>query len=263
MLKKAYIDIEEGQIHYRYCGDDESKPPLILLHQTASSSWMYERIGERLLNEYKVIAPDTPGFGQSFSPAEHPTVNYYAQTMFEALDCLGIRNFFLFGHHTGASIAAEMAAIQPDRVIKLILSGPPALTAEERQDWLINYIKPLKLQETGGHLQQIWERIRNLDAEASLELSHREAVLNLTAGTRYTEAYVAVFKHDFINCLKKVCCPTLVMAGEKDSLFSYLTRAHELLHHGEIRKLPDASTYICDQKPDVVSKIMRTFFSDK
>jgi len=262
MLKKAYIDIEEGQLHYRYCGDDESKPPLIMLHQTASSSRMFERGMENLFNEYRVIAPDTPGFGQSFSPAQHPTVNYYAQIIFEALDGLGIQKFFLFGHHTGASIAAEMAVLQPDRIIKLILSGPPALTAEERQDWLANYIKPLKLSETGGHLQQIWERIRNLDEEASLELSHREAVLNLTAGTRYTEAYVAVFKHNFINCLKKVRCPTLVMAGERDSLFSYLPRAYQLLHHGEIRKIPDASTYICDQKPELVSEIMRTFFSN-
>jgi len=263
MLKKAYIDIGEGQLHYRYCGVDKSKPPLVMLHQTASSSQMFERVMENLFNEFKLIAPDTPGFGQSFPPAQHPTVNYYSQTMFEALDGLGIQEFFLFGHHTGASIAAEMAVMQPDRIMKLILSGPPALTTEERQDWLTNFIKPLKLSETGGHLQQIWQRIKNLDDSASLELSHREAVLNLTAGTRYTEAYVAVFKHDFINCIKNVQCPTLVMAGEKDSLYSYLPRAHKLLHHGEIRKIPDASTYICDRQPELVAEIVRTFFSIK
>ncbi len=259
MIKKAYCEISGGQLHYRYQGPQNGKP-LLMLHQTASSSVMFERVMGKLGKEYRIVAPDSPGFGQSFSPPEHPTVSYYAKVMFETIDSLEIRNFFLFGHHTGASIAAEMAAEQPERVIKLILSGPPALTEEERQDWLTNYIKPLELKEDGSHLQQIWERIRNLDGNASPELSHREAVLNSIAGTRYTEAYVAVFKHDFIECLRNIKCPTLVMAGEKDSLYGYLHRAHDLLLNSECRDIPDATTYICDRQPDLVAEIIQDFF---
>lgn len=41
-IRKAYVDINDGQLHYRYA-DGPDGTPLVFFHQTASSSAMYER----------------------------------------------------------------------------------------------------------------------------------------------------------------------------------------------------------------------------
>jgi pimeloyl-ACP methyl ester carboxylesterase len=108
-IKKAYVDIRDGQIHYRFC-EGGKEPPVVFLHQTASSSQSYEKIMGLLEGERRMFAMDTPGFGHSFLPPESPSVTYYAYTLLEALRNLGVQHCHVFGHHTGAAIAVEMAA---------------------------------------------------------------------------------------------------------------------------------------------------------
>ena len=71
-IKKGYIDTTDGQVHYRVCQGPGSLP-LVCLHQTASSSQMYENLMETLHGQYRVFVLDTPGFGQSFVPPQVPT----------------------------------------------------------------------------------------------------------------------------------------------------------------------------------------------
>ena len=122
-IRRGYVDTRIGQIHYRGAGTDPG-PPLILLHQTASSSAMYERVMWLLDGHYRLAALDPPGFGQSDFPPPQPSVHDYATTLLEALTNLGFPRFHVFGHHTGASIACAMAATAPERVANLIPLRP-------------------------------------------------------------------------------------------------------------------------------------------
>ena len=49
-------------IFYRSAGDAKA-PVLLLLHGFPSSSFMFRNLISRLADEYRVIAPDLPGFG--------------------------------------------------------------------------------------------------------------------------------------------------------------------------------------------------------
>ena len=66
-LRRRYVDTAFGQVHALESGDHQTaKVPLVLLHQTASSSHMFEPLlGSlaRLDPETYAFAPDTPGFG--------------------------------------------------------------------------------------------------------------------------------------------------------------------------------------------------------
>ena len=46
MIKKAYADTSGGQCHYRY--QSGISDPIVFLHQTPSSSQMFEAIMQRL-----------------------------------------------------------------------------------------------------------------------------------------------------------------------------------------------------------------------
>src|SRR3974390_555234 len=68
--KIAYkIESVDGvDIFYREAGDP-AKPTLVLLHGFPTSSHMFRNLIPALRDQYHVIAPDYPGFGQSSKPS--------------------------------------------------------------------------------------------------------------------------------------------------------------------------------------------------
>ena len=90
MMKKAYTDISMGQCHYRYSKGQGT--PMVFLHQTPSSSLMYEKLIS-LLPQYTSIAIDTPGFGMSDDISGNPTIEDYGNYILEALDNLEIEEW--------------------------------------------------------------------------------------------------------------------------------------------------------------------------
>ena len=160
-IQRAYVEAGGGQIHYRWLeGADET--PIVFLHQTASSSAMYEKLMARLAGDRPQYAFDTPGFGQSDPPPPAPTVASYARAILAAARELGIDRFHVFGHHTGATIGCEIAASAPDRVASLTMAGPPYMDAAAREFWT-NKTEAMVIQADGRHVMAAWERAQALD----------------------------------------------------------------------------------------------------
>ncbi len=259
LVTKGYVATSSVQVHYRVCGQRRAgDTPLVLLHQTASSSVMFEGVMAELAGEHWMFAPDTPGFGGTDALAETGTVARYAAVIVEAMARMEIDRCHLFGHHSGASIAVQIAHDHPALVDKLVLSGPPYLTREQIER-LVPTVCPVELDADGEHMMAVWRRIRAKDPTAPVALSHREAVLNLHAGVRYPEAYRAVFDHDLPGQLAALDHHTLVMAGPDDTIAASLEPAYRALRRGEINRLPRGGTYICDREPAVVAQALREF----
>jgi haloalkane dehalogenase len=256
MIKKGYIETSFGLIHYRTVGKPNN-PHVLLLHQTASSSAMYEAIMNLLADKFYFFAPDTLGFGGSDFPKQLATMQLYAHSLREASEKLGLKNPFVFGHHTGASIAVQMEFDSPF-ARKMFLSGPPYLS-QEQKDSFKKGVQPIVIKPDGSHLIELWNRLRAKDENAEIALIHREFLLNLHAGERYHEAYHAVFNHDFETQLATLNCPILVTAGNQDTLKNSLERAFKALKKGEMRRLA-GNTFICDQSPKVIANLMEQFF---
>ena len=255
-ITKSYIETKYGLIHYRSAGV-VSNPHCLLLHQTASSSVMYEAIMNLLADKYCFFAPDTLGFGGSDFPKETAAMQIYADSLREAADKFGLENPFVFGHHTGASIAVQMEFDRPFAK-KMFLSGPPYLT-QEQKDSFKKSVQPIVIKQDGSHLSELWQRLRAKDENAEISLINREFLLNLHAGERYHEAYFAVFNHDFETQLATLDCPILVTAGDKDTLKDSLKSAYKVLKNGEMRRFV-GNTFICDQSPEVMANLMVEFF---
>jgi len=254
-----YVDTPYGQVHLRTAGKRSDAIPLVLLHQTASHSAMYESIMDDLGEHTWCVAPDTPGYGGTPHPDEAGDIAHYARVIRAALKALGIDRCWLFGHHTGASIAVQMLTDEPELAEKLILSGPPYLT-QEQIEAIIPKVCPVRLESDGSHFMDVWTRIRSKAPDAPVELTHREAVSNLQVGPRYLEAYTAVFEHDFAGQLADIETETLVMAGEQDTIRGSLEPAYNVLKNGSIRVLPVGGTYICDTHPELIIEQLSSFF---
>ncbi|KRW60971.1 alpha/beta fold hydrolase [Pseudomonas sp. TTU2014-080ASC] len=262
-VKKAYVDVADGQIHLRYVSGNGAVPT-VFLHQTASSSAMYQAVMEQLEDLAPLYALDTPGFGGSYRPSQAPTTEYYVDSLLQAIDALGIEQFNLFGHHTGAALACELAAKYPQRVRKLAMIGPVQLTEQERSAWRSSAVKPLTIDAQATHLNEVWQRVTHLDQQPiayppSVALATREAIDTLIAGDRWHEAYAAVFNQDFPAYLAQVQCPLLMICGEADVLYPYFQRACDARPDAQVLELK-AGAYVLDQEPAYMAQVIREYF---
>ena len=72
MVTYNFIEIQGIKIFYRET-IVENKPDLVLFHGFPSSSHMFRDLISKLEDEYHIIAPDYPAFGQSDIPGSTPS----------------------------------------------------------------------------------------------------------------------------------------------------------------------------------------------
>ncbi len=77
-------EIEGLEIFYREAGPANA-PVVLLLHGFPTSSHMFRELIPELATEYRVIAPDYPGFGESATPSR----DEYDYTFANAADIVG------------------------------------------------------------------------------------------------------------------------------------------------------------------------------
>lgn len=267
-MRRGYVDVADGQVHVRQFGIGDEL--VILLHQTAASSAMFEGFAEELVTSplarsHRFVAMDTPGFGMSFVPDDPFDIDAWALTVLEVADAFGAETFHLLGHHTGAATAIAVAALAPHRVRSLAMIGGLVLGAEEAARWEAG-VRGMTIDESGEHLAVAWHQVANIDGDPAafppdLALRHREAVDKLTAGTRWHEAYLSVFRSDLGSALARTGCPAILFSGTADVLHPYAgttLAAREGIHYVELV----AGAYVLDQEPTLVTAPYTRFLEE-
>jgi pimeloyl-ACP methyl ester carboxylesterase len=110
------------RVFYREAGDANS-PVVLLLHGFPTSSFMFRELIPRLADNYRVIAPDLPGFGFTEVPAERNYVYSFerlAATLHAFTQALKIRRFALYVFDYGAPTGFRLAMAHPDRVTAIV-----------------------------------------------------------------------------------------------------------------------------------------------
>jgi len=114
-----------------YFRGGSGEPVLYLHHLAGMQGW--EPVHEKLSQKFDVIAPYQPGAGHTAGLEDYNSgldlVLHYRQL----LDSLGIQRAHIVGHSIGAWIGAEMAAIMPTRVNRIVLVNPLGLWDDSLQ----------------------------------------------------------------------------------------------------------------------------------
>lgn len=263
-ITRGYVDGPYGQIHYRRAGEG---PVLVLLHQSPSSSEMFHEAYPRLAGAgLTVIGLDTPGFGMSEVPDRPPSIGDYAAALVAAIHALGDTPVALLGHHTGASIAAEMAATEPDLIHRVILNGPPVLTQAERDEYrnALKNAPPIEILPDGTHLQALWDRrVFFTPGWSNVEAMHRGIVQMLLAGKTEWYGHHAAFGHDIAEPIARITQPTLILTNTGDDIYYTAQRARELRPDFAYAELEGGTHDIVDEQPDAWCEIVARFVLDK
>lgn len=269
VIDRAFVRTSAALIHYRSAGSDTTGPPLVLLHGGPGSSAGFAGMMATLASDRRIIAPDTAGCGDSQPlPDGTATIARYAEVLVAVLDHLQVAQADIYGHHTGAQIACEVAIAAPDRVGRLIFDGVGLFPHDLRQEFLAQYAPPIVPAADGSHLLWLWRFANELtryfphyaDDDAhrvvpeitqSPEAATRIVAEVLKVWPTWHRAYEAAFRHDMATRLPRIGAETLVLRVAGDPLSRYAATAAGLLPHG---RLLDVTR---DQRPEAIANFLQ------
>jgi pimeloyl-ACP methyl ester carboxylesterase len=119
-FRKANVD--GLNIFYREAGAREA-PALLLLHGFPSASHMFRDLIPELVDRFRIVAPDLPGFGQSDMPDRDRfayTFDNIARVMHGFTEVVGLHRFAMYVFDYGAPTGFRLATWHPERVVAII-----------------------------------------------------------------------------------------------------------------------------------------------
>ncbi|HEX7855701.1 MAG TPA: alpha/beta hydrolase [Sphingobium sp.] len=273
-IKRGFADLPHGQTHYRTAG---SGAPLLAIHASPGSSRQLVRLIGDLAESATVYAPDTPGNGDSVAlSANEPTIQDLAAAELRFMDAMGLDRVDLYGSHTGAAIAAELAILAPDRINKLVLDGVSWLTPEELEDILANYAFPFVPDQDGSYLIRLFQFCRDQyfffpwydrtragrrdGGLGSAQDLHAWVTEVMKASETYHLNYRAAFRYDAKQRFPLLSVPTLVIAAENDPLFGITEELAGFVPGGRFTGLPrlDAPDFASERKAAMTAFFAQT-----
>lgn len=144
-----YADLP-GNIRLAYSDEGQGPQTLVMIHGLGSYLPVWKKMVDSLRTDYRCIAIDLPNYGKS-SRGDYPfTMSFFASTITQLLDSLGLNKVVLVGHSMGGQIAITLALKQPERVAALVLLAPAGFEtfSEAERIWFGQVMTPELVKAT-------------------------------------------------------------------------------------------------------------------
>jgi pimeloyl-ACP methyl ester carboxylesterase len=131
------VEVDGLSIFYREAGREDA-PTLLLLHGLPSSSRMFEVLLHRLADNYRLIAPDYPGFGHSDAPDPKSfdyTFDHIADVIEGFTRALRLARYSLYMQDYGGPVGFRLALAHPERIETLIVQNAVAHNEGLGEPW--------------------------------------------------------------------------------------------------------------------------------
>ena len=252
-IQRRFLKVGDRRVHYVRAGNG---PPAVLIHASPANAWEMLPAIEQLAPQFTCFAFDTPGFGLSDPlTTSELTLADLADSLAECMRLIGLPPCPIYGRHTGAAIALELAVGHPARVTGVVLDGLSAFTAEECASIFEGYFPPMPVDELGGHFARTWTRFRDhliwfpwfmrqpgnlngydLDPPARIQ---NLVMMYFYAAKTYLPVYRAALSHGqrALTAVSALGRPAVIMALETDMLYPHLARLPPLKTGQEIRAI--------------------------
>lgn len=259
--KVAYFDSEKN-----------SKTTLLLIHGNSLHSKLFQnQLNDPALNQYRIVAPDLPGHGDS-PKSENPQQDYgvskFIAILQELIEKLKLDNIVLVGHSLGGHIAIHLLpALQKSGIqIKgLALIGTPPLTLPPAMEKAflpnpamglafkpdlsndeIQMLAKAFINEKSPHFEQVESAIGNTDPLA-------RAFIGQSIATEINESEV--------NILHKASIPLAIIHGKDDALVNldYIKEQKFNLWEGDVKVIEQAGHIPFVEQPQIFNTLLLNF----
>jgi pimeloyl-ACP methyl ester carboxylesterase len=131
------VTVDDLSIFYREAGDP-SNPKMLLLHGFPSSSHQYRNLISELADQFHIVAPDYPGFGNSDLPSPDEftyTFDRLSEIMEDFLKTIGFTHFGLYMQDYGGPVGFRIISRHPDWLDWLIIQNANAYEVGFTKAW--------------------------------------------------------------------------------------------------------------------------------
>ena len=211
------IELQGKKIHISDAGKGKA---IVLLHGFLEDLSMWEYFSAKLSADYRVIAIDLPGFGESESLGKKHSMGNMAALVNEVLEYLSIDRCVMIGHSMGGYVSLAFAAQYPGRLSGFGLFHSHALAdtpeAKENRDRAIAVVN-------SDHGKYIFNFFPELFAEENVDHFRDEIVaLQRKAAKTNPRSIIAALagmrdRNSSLEVLINAKVPVLFILGKKDS----------------------------------------------
>ena len=116
------VAVDGLDIFYREAGPQDA-PVVLLLHGFPTSSHMFRNLMPMLAQQFRVIAPDLPGFGFSAAPGRGQFTYSFAnlaRVIDRFTEVVGLERYALYIFDYGAPVGLRLALAHPERITALV-----------------------------------------------------------------------------------------------------------------------------------------------
>jgi pimeloyl-ACP methyl ester carboxylesterase len=301
-MRHHTIDIENVNVHYVEAGEDNvSQSPqqtIIFLHGFPEFWGTWHAQLDYFAKNYRVIAPDLPGYNLSDKPQENTFFEVPNLIQFIAKFIQGVapqQKIILVAHDWGGVIAWPLTAFFPqliDRLVILNAAHPSTFTremihnAEQRQksEYIHDLIAPNGVEKVSNNnykylkdkiligmregtlsntQRKVYEKVWAQPGAVNGMLQYYRAMPQLAPSEKEMGAgngpVVAATQMKIPNI--RITCPTLILWGEQDQAFVKETvdGVEEYVPDVRIKRFPDASHWLQHELPNEVNAEIDNF----
>jgi pimeloyl-ACP methyl ester carboxylesterase len=241
-FREDFVEADGFRIRYWEAGQGP-----VLAHLHGAGGPRLSRAHELLSRQFRVIAFEMPGFGQSPENARTRSMPDLAETMTQAADALGLDRFALMGTSFGGRTALWLAAQHPERVSALVLESPAAIRPEGTRP------PAGPPEEMARRLYAHPERMPPLPARDPAVVAKQEALVGRLRGPGRDP--------ELERRMRDLAIPTLVAFGTLDRVIPPEMGRHykELLPNCHLVFVYDAGHAIGAERPEAFSDLVVDF----
>lgn len=263
-------NIQAGDV--RICVRESGDGPLMLfLHGITANRMVWQPVVDALANDFRTVAVDQRGHGESEAPPTGYTANDYARDVDRLITALGEEDAIVIGHSLGARNALAAACLSPSRIRAVVaIEFTPFIDA--------TIFDALEVRVLGGardfgspdeittYLRRRYERLPD-DA-----ISRRTTYGYVQIGDTFRPKAAAhamaetarYLREDITAAVKQLVTPTLIVRGAE----STFVRADAYEATRELRPdlrtlvVPGTDHYVPEEAPEEVADAIRQFLTE-
>lgn len=267
-----WLPYRDGYVHYL---DEGQGPTVLLLHGNPTWSYLYRNVIQELRGEFRLIAPDYPGFGMSKAPDDYRfTPQEQSDAVQDLIRHLDLKDIILVVQDWGGPIGLNYAVqhhanlrgivvmntwawpakILPMKLFSLVMGGwPIGYWLQTRRNFFAKVIVPGGIYQTN----KITDSLRKAYTDPFPTPKSRIPTWVFPRQIRKARKWLAGIESKLPNLSD---LPAQILWGTKDSAGfppGQMAKWQHYLPLNETEILDDSSHYVQEDRPDRVAASIR------
>jgi haloalkane dehalogenase len=266
-LESTTVTVDGHDLEMAYADDGDGQP-LVFLHGIPTSSFLWRRVAPEFTDDYRVIVPDTVGYGESTMDDRFDrSIRAQERAVADLLEQLGLDSVSFVGHDLGGGVGLRYAVHESDAVDELVLSNAVCYDS-----WPIETIVDLGLPSTieGMGVDDLTDTLESVfrgtlygdDADDAFvegmvdQWASEEGMVSLSRNAIGTNT-----SHTTEIDPSAVTARTLMLWGAEDEFqpIEYAERLESDIDDADCVGLEEANHWVPEDRPEAYREELRSF----